>query len=257
MQLFRTAAIVLGLATLTVSASADLDAPRKHVVLDRLEADRARIQRHLQRVEAELRAVDVSHLSEAQASARSAALDRLHEYWVAGVFPHNDYVAGRTPVFIDEGGRACAVGDLLIHTGAADAAETIAAEENLARVPDIASVDLGPWLLAHGFTLAEAKAIQPTYCFTCDDMADDPVCGADGNVYRNACVANECMGVAVAAVCTSDPCECAAGDAGTPRLDAGPGDPPDTDDGGCAVGGSGSAGAFALACLVLFARRRR
>jgi len=247
----RTVTIFLALAAASVAAA------QPEVVSSSEEADRVRIQRHLAGVEALLRNKDVSHLSAAQRQAREAALDRLHDYWQAGVFPRNAHAPGRTPVFIDEGGRACAMGDLLQFTGAEDAAERIAREQNLARVYDIDAVDLAPWLDAHGLTVHEAQQIQPTYCFTCDDEPDDQVCGADGVVYRNACMATECAGVAVSHDCESDPCECprTTQDAGAePEVDAGTPMEPVSDD-GCSAGGGGSGGLLALLLLVGLRRR--
>ena len=46
------------------------------------EADRTRIQRHLAAVEADLRAVDPSHLPPALQQARRSNLDRLHAYLI-------------------------------------------------------------------------------------------------------------------------------------------------------------------------------
>lgn len=212
------------------------------------EADQARIVQHLTEVEQELRAKDVSHLSEAQRAEREAMLDRLHEYRVAARFPRNSYVQGRTPVFIDAEGTACAMGDLLIHSGAEDVAETIANQENLARVVDIESVDLGPWLDAHGMTVAEAQRVQPSY--TCDwdcmSMDPDPVCGSDGMVYDTACAAEMC-GAGPSTPCNSEPCTCGA--------DAGPGG--STDGGGCSATGGGAPAGLALALLLFVWRRRR
>jgi uncharacterized protein (TIGR03382 family) len=216
--------------------------------------ERARIQRHLSRVEAQLRAVDVSHLSPAQRASREAALDRLHEYWRGGAFPHNDYLNGRTPVFIDRSGRACAMGDLLIHTGHTDEAEVIAATENLARVVEIESVDLGPWLEAHGITLAEAQAIQPSYCMTCDPDLDLPVCGVDGIIYQNECVARCEEGVSVAFTCSETPCVCGT-DGSVAEPDAGPPVGTPVSDDGCSAAGGG--GALALPFLLLLLARRR
>jgi hypothetical protein len=50
-------------------------------VIGPIEADRSRVQTHLSRVERELRGADVAHLRDEQISARSKALDVLHDYW--------------------------------------------------------------------------------------------------------------------------------------------------------------------------------
>jgi len=190
-----------------------------------VEADRARIRAHLSGVEAELRGADVSHLSDEQRAARAAALDLLGEYWRAGVFPRNEEVPGRNPVFIDDEGRACAVGHLLVETGHADVARRIAGEQNLERVPTIDDRALGPWLETYGLTVEEATRIQPSYCFC--GFEEAPVCGADGVTYENACTATECRGVDVAA-----DGECSPGDEIVRDCAC---DGPEEESGGCAV----------------------
>src|SRR5262249_26034069 len=161
-----------------------------------IEADRARIQRHLADVERELRARDVSDMPEDPRRARAANLDRLHEYWVKGVFPHNDsFVGRRVPFFIDAEGRACAVAYLPLESGGTEAAHDVAAGMNNARVHDMTSPALAQWLARSGLTLEEAARIQPDYC-ACPDI-ESPVCGGDGNTYYNECVARVCGGLTV------------------------------------------------------------
>lgn len=79
----------------------------------------AQIQAHLERTEAELRQVDSS------VQNRRELLDRLHEYRLRGRFPHNDGYSGQSPVFIDEHGTACAVGQLIIDSGHGELARTV------------------------------------------------------------------------------------------------------------------------------------
>jgi hypothetical protein len=249
--------------------------------LTAVEADRIRIREHLTRVEEQLRAADVSDLTDAQRAARELNIERLHAYRLAGEFPHGNPAqpGPRVPTFIDADGRACAMGHLVIESGHRDVAEAIARDQNYARVPEIAHPALVPWLEANGMTLEEATLVQPSYCFECADAGTQAVCTSDGYVYPNECLA-VCEGQTVVgpASCTGGTCTC--GDSGTLEPDAGP---PEIDSGapgidsgtpmieadsgsgtvvprsgGCAAGGTSSAGAWSLAApLVLLAMRRR
>ena len=129
------------------------------------EAEVARVERHLAGVEVELRARAVDHLSADQRRARAETLDWLAEYRAARVYPHNHVRAGRrTPVFVDPHGTPCAVGYLLLRSGAADLVEDVVRSDNVVRVPELAGEPrLEAWLGARGLTLDEAAAIQPAY----------------------------------------------------------------------------------------------
>jgi len=257
-----------------------------------VEADRIRIQAHLERVEARLRAADISRLTAEQRAARAVNIERLRAYRLRGEFPHGNVAqpAPRVPTFIDADGRACAMGYLVIESGHRDVAEAIARAQNYARVPEIEHPALAGWLVANGMTLEEATLVQPSYCFEeCPDAGTQAVCGTDGNVYSNACIATcEGVGVAGPASCSGETCSCV--DAGavdtdggtvTPPVDSGTVTPPRDsgtiippadgggggtvarDDGGCSAGGGrGGTGSTALLSaalvgLVLAARRRR
>lgn len=268
-----------------VTARAHAQQPLLHAV----EADQIRIRAHLERVIEELRAADVSQLSDAQRAARATNIERLVAYRLRGEFPHGNAAqpGRRVPTFIDADGRACAMGQLVIESGAESVAREIAATQNYARVPEITHQALSGWLVANGMTLAEATRVQPSYCFeACPDAGMDAVCGADGYAYANACLA-VCEGTTVAgpAVCSGGSCSCPDGgatpsdggatpsdagatpsdggrfDAGTtPRIDAGGGGTV-RDDGGCAVGHGARGSAWMLALLVVslgaLVRRRR
>ena len=167
------------------------------------EADRGRISRHLQAVEAELRARDVGELPPALQEQRLRNLERLRVYAQAGQYPHNeDFPGERVPYFIDADGVPCAVGFLVIDSGFADVARQIEASENNARLLAMTHPALPAWIAASGLTAAECAQIQPSYCDCGDVFA--PVCGTDGVTYTSECVAQQCAGVEVA---HEGPCE--------------------------------------------------
>jgi hypothetical protein len=257
------------------------------------EADRLRIQRHLAQVEHELRRADVDGLPPRLRDARGRHLDELHRYAARGVFPRNRLYAGRVPIFIDDEGNACAVGHLMIASGARATAEEIARTQNTARVPAIDHRAATGWIAASGLSIAEHTRIQPNYC-PCEETYM-PVCGVDGVSYANACTATECAGVEIAheGICenagddaatdwpapgtssestssestssgtgdttSSTTTSTTAGESGTSSSSSTSAATHSNDDGsaehrGCGIG---SRGAAALAILPLFARRRR
>jgi hypothetical protein len=123
----------------------------------------ARIAHHLERVEAQLRAAPVDHLSPAQRATRAGHLDVLGDYRRRGVFPHNHAVAHTVPVFVDPHGTHCAVGHLLAASGRRDLVARIAHGALYHRVPDIEDPELRVWAEHAGFTVAELTRIQPSY----------------------------------------------------------------------------------------------
>jgi hypothetical protein len=128
-------------------------------------SEAARIAEHLHRVAYRLAARTAPSLGEGPHQRRLALLDNLQAYAVNGRFPQNLTVPGRTPVFIDEHGTACAVGYLMIASGHRLLAERIKREMNLAYVHDITLPEVAAWAGDHGFTIDELAWIQPTYHF--------------------------------------------------------------------------------------------
>lgn len=126
--------------------------------------ERLRLQTHLAYVEALLRSRERPSLSDAQRARRAALLDRLHAYWTRGRFPRNTEVPGRSPVFIDDNGRLCAVGALIAASAGRDMAERIDARYHLAEVREMDLPAIDRWAERNGFTRRELAMIQPAYC---------------------------------------------------------------------------------------------
>ena len=126
-------------------------------------SDKETIQQHLELVESGLRERDVSHLSPTLQKARIQNLNTLRVYWKKGVFPRNTHHEARTPYFIDDEGRTCAMAQLLIDSGYEEEAVRISQRENYSYVHDMKSPELAQWLETSGLTLQEAAWIQPNY----------------------------------------------------------------------------------------------
>jgi MYXO-CTERM domain-containing protein len=232
------------------------------------ELERFRIRRHLALVVDTLRRETPPDLAEGPARARAQLLDELHLYAERGEFPKNlDFPDRRIPYFIDEFGTACAVGYLMIVSGAAQLAHEIARDENNDLVADIDHPGVGPWLAANGLTAAEAAWIQPEYgpC----GFGDMPlVCGTDGITYLCEYVATECAMVDLAhegacnegdevvgeEICTGTE-DTDTEDSGTTE-DGGDTQDEDTGGKGCSVTDVSPSG-FGLGLLLLLGIRRR
>lgn len=146
-----------------------------------------RLQTHLAYVEGLLRAKDAGHLTPAQRARRAKLLDELRTYWKRGLFPKNTYQSGRTPVFIDEEGRLCAVGYLIAQSAGREAAERVNERFQLARIADMDAPRVEKWARRHGFTLRELAMIQPTYgcpgglgCVEPEDTSENMHKGIEG-----------------------------------------------------------------------------
>ena len=123
----------------------------------------ALIRYHLMNVEYVLRHHAASNLSAEQKNNRTKALNILHDYWMAGVFPKNTHHSITIPYFIDDFNTACAVGHLIRETGYETVACKIADEMNYAYIEQMPYKELPIWANKMGFTVDELKWIQPAY----------------------------------------------------------------------------------------------
>ncbi len=135
----------------------------------RADAERLRVQRHLTRVERELRQADTSGLTASQRRARRDHIERLADYRRSGTFPHNhDYPGVRRPYFVDRHGTLCAMAFLIEASGRRDIVDLVAKRDNNATVSELAKdptigVVLKDWLYRAGLTVEEAQRVQPGY----------------------------------------------------------------------------------------------
>lgn len=128
----------------------------------RRRIERFRVRTHLARTAARLRLAPPP--DGVDPAARRRFLDELRRYRRRGAFPRNAAAAGRTPVFRDDRGVRCAVGQLAAADGHADVVQAVAAADNtvdLERHEPPAS--LAGWLRMAPLTRAEAARVQPTY----------------------------------------------------------------------------------------------
>lgn len=122
-----------------------------------------RIAHHLHLVSDHLRSHAPEGLSADAATRRAALLDDLDRYADRGLFPQNQVLPFRNPIFIDHHGTACAVGRLMIESGHRDLAESISRDMNLAYVHDMKRADVLHWAAQEGFTEDELAWVQPGY----------------------------------------------------------------------------------------------
>lgn len=149
-----------------------------------------RLQRHFAVVLQELRARDVSGLTNEQRAARATHLERLAAYAARGVFPKNtDFSGQRVPYFIDHAGTRCAMAYLIEQSGSGAYVAAVNRRMNNAYIDQIArDAELGDaltaWLAANGLSQAEAARIQPSYdgggCCVIDPPAEKPATVATG-----------------------------------------------------------------------------
>lgn len=144
------------------------------------DEEHTRITTHLRFVEAELRARDVSNLSEPLRVARMKNLQGLHDYWTAGVFPRNVAGTPRVPrfvepagAFVDEPRRVCAVGAIAEADLGPAAIDAISARHEHDLIAAIDDPALVAWAKASGLTTEELAMIQPSYDFMRPPIEDD------------------------------------------------------------------------------------
>lgn len=125
--------------------------------------DTERIALHLHLVQRTLTQAPHSHLPPGQRTKRTALLSTLEEYADRGLFPQNHVLPYRNPVFIDPYNTACAVGHLMIESGAVDLAHRIDAEMETAYIREMHWPEIARWATEHGFTGDELAWIQPGY----------------------------------------------------------------------------------------------
>lgn len=121
------------------------------------------IQTHLNLVHQTLSEVCTDQLTQNQLHKRMKALDDLKAYANAREFPKNKWFAQRTPIFIDDEGTACAVGQLIIDSDNENLARGIANLNNDAYLRDMPAFQYTAWAVEHGFTFDELAWIQPNY----------------------------------------------------------------------------------------------
>jgi uncharacterized membrane protein YgcG len=111
-----------------------------------------------------LRSLPTKHLSRLQQLVRTLLVGELDAYAEDEFFPRNEVSKERTPVFVDGGGRPCAVAHLLAQSGEYDLLTSIATRSNTERVTNFEALEpLIDWLDAAGLTLEDAMIIQPSY----------------------------------------------------------------------------------------------
>jgi hypothetical protein len=139
------------------------------------DAERALVRAHLAEVEAALRAAPTDHLDAGKRANRATLLDELRAYRLAGIFPRNVDVPGRSPVFVDNDGVHCAVGYLIHRSGGHELVAAVAGARNHARIFELLDEPaLVAWLEGSGLSPVEAAWIQPMYCNMEGDAAHQP-----------------------------------------------------------------------------------
>lgn len=144
---------------------------------------------HLQRVHRRLSSAESTGRFGAE---RARGIAELQRYIGAGIFPRNrgggavdrtvavpwgfPWQHGRSPVFIDEAGRTCAVAAIMLASGATALASRVRVAANRSWLAEMSTPGLREWVEQSGFTLEELAMIQPTYDDSTTLSADGLVC---------------------------------------------------------------------------------
>lgn len=127
-------------------------------------SDRELIQAHLHQVIALLEQRKFPlHESPRKQQRRKGLITLLKAYADSGIFPQNNYHPGRIPVFIDDAGTHCAVGYLMLRSGAGQLARKVANTNNYIYIHQLTDPAFFAWQAQSGFTIDELALIQPSY----------------------------------------------------------------------------------------------
>jgi hypothetical protein len=155
-----------------------------------------RIQTHLEYVESLLRNASTAHLTKKQKKNRQKAIENLHFYWTAGVFPENrEFLNDRKPCFIDAKGNLCAVGYLIEQSVGRGVAEQINARYQYEYLMDMEWNVIDEWIASSGLTKLECAMIQPSYGPTPTENYITPGFGFATAVFSGANVALSVMNI--------------------------------------------------------------
>lgn len=108
---------------------------------------------------AALATVSDDALLDAVTARRAEAIERLHAYRVAGVYPTDD--AGLPlGVFRDARGVRCPMSELIYQSGRADLVDEVVRTDNALRLAEVHDGPLMAWMLESGLTKEEIVEIQ-------------------------------------------------------------------------------------------------
>src|SRR5207244_9962072 len=106
----RVSVILVASASVALLSAATHRGPHADVRRLHLRTEAARLRAHFDSVDRELRARDVSRLTDQQRAKRSELISWLRDYRNGGRFPENDKFANRAmPFFRDSQGTLCAM----------------------------------------------------------------------------------------------------------------------------------------------------